>query len=325
MEAKITTFVATHRALADSASAQSGCQPSIILAQWALESDWGESDIAQQNLNLAGIRASGFQAHLRRYESYPSLELFAQGYAALLKRDCPGLATEPQTPLTVFSGSDWATNAAYAQEVDAVWTYDILPALALLDAPPVAEPTPPAQESPESNPNEPEQNEAPDLEPSSDLTPPAPEISPPTQTPPRTLIVSVPADPAALAEQDRWDIPVTLLGPTGIGWSGSATVDTGSFETLLPGVAGGIGTMLGLPNLGAEGIGGVSGGAEVWKSTVDIRLTDPQGQGLLLQGSPCVVDPTADLLLLGAAGFITRGVTVELDPVAKVVNFYTGG
>lgn len=331
VEAKILNFTRSFRAGAEQVQADSGCLFTINLAQWALETGWGQASSLMERNNLSGIKNTHFNAHPGVYATFGSLEEFYQTDAALMKSDCPGLANPAvaladQTPLTVFTGSDWSTNPGYAQEVDAVWRYDILPAIAELDAearlnaPTEAdEPTEPSNETPDTEPasatpesSEPSEptNETPDTEPT------------PAPAPTGTKVLTLPAIPVAL-RNDAWEVQVTLEGPAGQQWTGAAQLDTGAFETVVPGVPNGLASVLGLPDLGSLTIAGVTGSEVSQNSEVTITFTDPvTRQSLQIPKSPCVIDPTYDGLLIGAKVFIDRKISVLFNPDTQSVSFY---
>ena len=333
METKVLDFVKTFRPYAEQEQTLSGCLSTVLLAKFALETGWGTDTALMSRNNLSGIKNTHVRAVPGVYATFASLESFIAMDAELMKADCPYLNSVPiasQTPISVFTGSDWSTNPQYAQEVQAVWQDDILPAIAELDlqARLEAEPEPvePQNEAPEpasADPNPPESQEG--TEPHSE----APESSgtepssqPATHTPSQKLICTLPANPINL-RNDAWDVTATFTGPTGKSWTGNAQLDTGAFETVMPGVPNGIAQLLDLPDLGSITIAGISGSAASTNSEVTITLTDPVSKASLqMPASPCVVDPSYDGLLIGAKVFIDRKITVEFDAATSSVSFW---
>ncbi len=89
------TFAATYGPLARRAAAATHVLPRVILAQWAVETAWGESGLAIGCHNLAGIRWYG-QAGTRQiggtpgksgtgFACYPSLSAFGADYTRLMQ------------------------------------------------------------------------------------------------------------------------------------------------------------------------------------------------------------------------------------------------
>lgn len=63
------------------AAQATGLPVSVVLAQWALESGWGRTQIARELHNLGAITMSGQPP---RYRSYQSLEAFTDDWIRLL-------------------------------------------------------------------------------------------------------------------------------------------------------------------------------------------------------------------------------------------------
>lgn len=317
-------FLASHQDLAASCAGRLGIGTDVVLAQWALETGWGTSPLAQQDNNLAGIKALFPPPE---YLHFADLTAFGEQYVRTVKADCPvvrsGKLTTSSEPVEVFAGSDYAT-PQYGRQVQAVWQT----IQDMRSAPPAETPSTPAEPTPEPGhdvaPAEPAEISVPDSEGTGDQDAPSTE---PVGNP-KTTIITLPAVAGlgGLAE-DQWSVEVELSNPDGSKtWTGTAQLDSGSQETLLPGVPNGIADVLGLSHDATETVMGVTGSSQVFDSTVTVAFVDPTtGSKLILSDSKCLIDPSADLLLIGAKAFIDRGITIELDPVAKTVAFVTGG
>ena len=93
--------------------------PNIFLAQWALETAWGESILAQQYNNLAGINYNGVACYraISGFAGYTSLDNFILGYIHVLSINGYGypefLATKDGTfaeQAHALGASDWAAS-----------------------------------------------------------------------------------------------------------------------------------------------------------------------------------------------------------------------
>lgn len=73
-------FVSTYGPYATQAGNALGVSPNVILGQWAFESNWGTSNVAQNNGNLAGL---GYTGH--GYSSYSSPQDFTNGYISFVQ------------------------------------------------------------------------------------------------------------------------------------------------------------------------------------------------------------------------------------------------
>ncbi len=104
-----------------------------------------------------------------------------------------------------------------------------------------------------------------------------------------------------------------LEGPGGSTETGFV-LDTGAFEMLLTERTA---TSLGLPNLGALDIQGVTGSAAAYQSQVNLRLGTH-----LYYGVHCVVDPSVQMQLFGLRFFITRNYTLSLDTQKATITVY---
>lgn len=102
-----TQFVQAVLAEAKYASQQTGYPLSYVIAQWAHESNWGNSQAAKQDLNLSGIKGGGMFPYGtdKPYAGFNSVASFAQGYSQLLNTS------------TYSNAKQLAQNGAPAQQV----------------------------------------------------------------------------------------------------------------------------------------------------------------------------------------------------------------
>ncbi len=93
--------------------------PNIFLAQWALETGWGESVLAKQYNNLAGINYNGVACYraIGGFAGYNNLDYFVLGYIHVLSINGYGypefLATKDGTfaeQAHALGASDWAAS-----------------------------------------------------------------------------------------------------------------------------------------------------------------------------------------------------------------------
>jgi hypothetical protein len=116
-------------------------------------------------------------------------------------------------------------------------------------------------------------------------------------------------DPAA----DKLAIPVTFAGPAG-SQDQTIVLDTGAFELLLTGQTA---AALGLPNLGALQVEGVTGSAPAYYSRVDVTVG-----GQHFPAVPCVVDPSAPFQLFGLRLFIDQHLALVANLTTGLVEFW---
>lgn len=123
--AQIAQFENTYGPLASSVGTQIGVDPSVILAQWGLESAYGTSNVATTDNNLAGItNGSG------SFVSYSSPSDFAAAFVQLIENSYPNAEnagnsiTSYVAGLTNSAGSNYYgttdTASSYAQKLGGV-------------------------------------------------------------------------------------------------------------------------------------------------------------------------------------------------------------
>jgi flagellum-specific peptidoglycan hydrolase FlgJ len=142
-------FMTAARAAALASSRASGLPPGVTVAQAALESAWGRSQLAQKANNYFGIKAHGPHAwielptsetvngasiHTRaRFARYGSMaECFADRDRLILSsavyehaRTCAG---DPEAFIRALA-AHWATDPAYAEKLSAIYRQNELAAL----------------------------------------------------------------------------------------------------------------------------------------------------------------------------------------------------
>lgn len=118
---------------------------------------------------------------------------------------------------------------------------------------------------------------------------------------------------------DEMSPELTLTGPKD-SVPTQMLLDTGSFEVLLPQA---LADTLGLPNLGALQIQGVTGASEAYKSEVTITLPG----GHVFEKIACVVDPsfTSSPPLLGINFWEQAGLSFWLNPQAMWLKVFSIG
>jgi flagellum-specific peptidoglycan hydrolase FlgJ len=79
-------FFEKMKAYAMTASSQTGIPYEVILAQWALESNYGSSDLAKRANNFAGIKyTSNADFKSGAYAGYHSISNFVKDYVRIMK------------------------------------------------------------------------------------------------------------------------------------------------------------------------------------------------------------------------------------------------
>jgi cell wall-associated NlpC family hydrolase len=89
-ESATRTFMCSLLPYAAKASEATGFPVTFVLGHWALESDWGRSEVACDNNNFAGIEATGRHpagAQHTRWAVFQSLDDFTQGYVETIMLD----------------------------------------------------------------------------------------------------------------------------------------------------------------------------------------------------------------------------------------------
>ena len=99
-----------------------GMSVEVILSQWALESNYGQSDLARRGKNLAGIKSSslGKDFTTGMYAGYHSFDSFARDYARVMKLsfyDKVREATNVKDEITELDKSPWAEDTDYANKL----------------------------------------------------------------------------------------------------------------------------------------------------------------------------------------------------------------
>jgi flagellar protein FlgJ len=146
--AHVTYFIQSHAAEAQEVSARSGIPVEVILAQSALESDWGRkvndnayfgikgrsttgasTVFTTHEVDLAGRRVAQ-QARFRAYANYSEA---ADDYAALIQRRFPTALAHRDDP-TAFAQSvadgHYATDPQYGQKLKSIIRGHVIPSLA---------------------------------------------------------------------------------------------------------------------------------------------------------------------------------------------------
>ncbi len=107
--AEISTFIADLASDAEDAGAEIGFYPSVVLAEWANETDWGTSPAFVSGHNLAGVSTGGviapypdLAAGLRAYVETANLSLYDSVRAAR--------AAGPYRQALALGASPWAAS-----------------------------------------------------------------------------------------------------------------------------------------------------------------------------------------------------------------------
>ena len=282
----------------------------MILAQWALETGWGSSQAAEAANNLAGI--TGAHGQLAQY---PSLDAFVTAYAYLMVVDCPALREHAEivSAVELFRDSDWNPAADYGARVQAVLADNILPLVA-----PTTENTP-------AEPAEPAIVSAPAVTEPDVVTSTEPVLVDPKR-PRGEVILSVEADPVALADSYAW-----MIRAGGAVYAGGKTladrisapiqIDSGDFEVTIPAT---LAQSAGVTSTETIGISGATGSGQVGEGVCNLVLYDDAGApAVILRDVACTIDPALDVVLFGARLPITRGVGLVLDPGYGLITLYS--
>jgi len=313
-------FVAQYRTEARAVAAALALNPlqpeappeSFPLAHWALETGWGQ-DVAGHN--LAGI----IDGH-GGFATYGTPEEFQSAYVHYMNADCPNLRVG-QNPATILAGTRWNLNPGYPAEVQAVWSENIVPLLAELDAPkPVPEPDPaPAAAEPEAPIVVPENVPVP--EPTTkpfDFTTPGQEIGVYPLAPTGiTDLYEYALSPGIYVSADPKATDIASFHLT------TCEVDTGTTNKLGLILPATVAQQFGVKATGQEAILGATGGEIMGDATVAVALVDLRHRAVILQDVPCTIDPQLQHALLGTQPFISRGVGQMFRPVDCSMTLFT--
>jgi len=143
----VSNFVSLHRAEAKVVSARSGIPVEVILAQSALESDWGRTvkdnayfgikgksptghstTFTTHEVTLSGQRVSEVDA-FRAYASYAEA---ADDYASLIQRKYPAafaFSKDPGKFADTVARQGYATDPGYARKLKSIIQFRITPLL----------------------------------------------------------------------------------------------------------------------------------------------------------------------------------------------------
>lgn len=116
------SFISRMKVYAQGAAAELDMPYEIILAQWALESSWGKSDLSQRANNFAGIKSSsvGKDYTSGAYAGYHSLENFTRDYIRVMNlsfydrvREANGI----EGTARALDESPWAEDTGYFNKI----------------------------------------------------------------------------------------------------------------------------------------------------------------------------------------------------------------
>lgn len=107
---------------ADIAASLTDIPKGVILAQWALESAWGTSDLAKRANNFSGIKSSskGKDFVSGAYAGYNTKESFARDYARVMKLSYYDKVREAESvedTINEFGKSPYAEDPNYAAKL----------------------------------------------------------------------------------------------------------------------------------------------------------------------------------------------------------------
>ena len=118
-------FIDQYGPVAEAAGKELGVDPSILLAQWGMESRFGESTVGQFNVgnikDFSGKGAKGFDKKEKSnsaYREYDSPEEFGQDYIKLIQRNFPKAIGAGADVDTFTSGLQNGRIGAYATDKD---------------------------------------------------------------------------------------------------------------------------------------------------------------------------------------------------------------
>lgn len=146
--AHVTMFVALHSGEAKAISASSGIPAEVILAQSALESDWGRAVKGNAYFGIKGKSPTGqstkFATHevtlsgqsvseIDEFRAYASYAEAAADYATLIRRKYPAALAHRNNPekfAETVAGHGYATDPNYAKKLKSIIRVHIAPLLA---------------------------------------------------------------------------------------------------------------------------------------------------------------------------------------------------
>jgi peptidoglycan hydrolase FlgJ len=118
----MSTFYSDMYEPAKLASSLTGIPVQTILAQWALESNYGQSDLAKRANNFAGIKANskGRDYVSGQYAGYFSKSSFAKDYARVMNLSYYDAVREAGTvegSIDALDKSPWAEDTNYGDKL----------------------------------------------------------------------------------------------------------------------------------------------------------------------------------------------------------------
>lgn len=100
--------------------------PLIVLSQWALETNWGNSESYIKGHNLAGTETT--QGNLG---VYPNLSVGIHQYVSDMLNDCPNIRDHQANPTStvdeVFFSNDYNPSPTYPTRIQAILTDNVEP------------------------------------------------------------------------------------------------------------------------------------------------------------------------------------------------------
>ena len=143
--AHVTNFVRIHLSDARAVSSRTGVPAEVILAQSALESDWGRRVVGNAYFGVKGTSSSGnstrFATHevmpsgqrvsqVDQFRSFASYSEAADDYASLIQRRYSGAMaykSDPQKFAEAVAGRHYATDPDYGAKLKSILRVRIIP------------------------------------------------------------------------------------------------------------------------------------------------------------------------------------------------------
>lgn len=119
-------FFAHIKSLADQVAEKTGLKSELVMAQWALESSYGESDLATRDFNLAGIKKNSkgsdhpSYSNGGKYAGYDKPINFARDYARIMNLETYASVRNAKTldeQVTALGKSPWAEDKNYSSKI----------------------------------------------------------------------------------------------------------------------------------------------------------------------------------------------------------------
>lgn len=145
--AHVTYFIQAHQAEAQAVSARTGIPVEVILAQSALESNWGRKVKDNAYFGIKGRSPAGnstvFATHevgltgqriaqQARFRAYSNFSEAAEDYAALIQRRFPTALAHRNDPLAFAQSvaqGHYATDPQYGQKLESILRGNVMPSL----------------------------------------------------------------------------------------------------------------------------------------------------------------------------------------------------